>query len=182
MPAKRTQANLSSSERQRCQCSKCIASNPQGRWYNRSTVWRHQHIDNARQRNRLILTCRDCEEEHQVPADEIDAHRREVGIQMAMRAEELLLSADGAAPHNAGVDETYAQTHFDTQDVPDFSSVIEDAERNHNDLLEDELQFQELLDDFAMAEDSPESADEWTLAQEDSIYTLLYFFLYVLTC
>lgn len=103
-------------------------------------------------------------------------------MQMAMRAEELLLSADGAASHNAGVDETYAQAHFDAQDVPDFSSVIEDEESNHNDLLEDELQFQELLDDFAMAEDSPESADEWTLAQEDSIYTLLYFSLHVLIC
>jgi hypothetical protein len=101
---------------------------------------------------------------------------------MAMRAEELLLSADGAVPHNPRIDETYAQPHFDTQDVPDFSSVVEDEECNHNDLLEDELQFQELLEDFAMAEDLPESADEWTLAQEDSIYTLLYFSLYVLTC
>ena len=173
MPVQRTRANLSRSERQRCQCSKCIASNPQGRWYNRSTVWRHQHLDNACQRNRLLLTCRDCEEEHQVPAVEIDAHRREVSIKLAMTVPELVLPADDAASHNVGVEETCAQTHFDTQDVPDFS-VVDDEEYSHGDLLEDEVQFQELLEDFAMAEDLPESSDEWTFAQEDSMCILTY--------
>ena len=63
---------------------------------------------------------------------------------------------------------------LNTQDVPGFFSVVEDEECNHNDLLEDELQFEELLEDFAMAEHLPGSADEWAFAQEDSIYTLFF--------
>ena len=83
-----------------------------------------------------------------------------------MRAPDPLLPANGTAPRNAVIDGTFAQTHCDTQDIPDFSSVIEDEEYNHNNLSEDELQFQELLEDFAMAEDLPESVDEWTFAQD----------------
>ena len=43
---------------------------------------------------------------------------------------------------------------------------------HHNDLLEDELQFRELLQDFAMAEELPESEDKETFSQEDSNNTL----------
>ena len=134
-------------------------------------MWRHQHLDSTNQRNRLIFTCRDCEEEHQFPADEIDAHQREVSIWMTMKISDLLLPTNGTAPHNAAVDGTYAQAHFDTK-IPDFSSVNEDEDYSHNDLSEDQLQFQELLEDFAIAEDFPESVDKWTLAQ-DSMRILL---------
>ena len=44
---------------------------------------------------------------------------------------------NGTAPHNAAVDETYAQAHFDTQEIPDFFSVIENEEYSHNNLSED---------------------------------------------
>ena len=67
---------------------------------------------------------------------------------------------------------TYAQAHFGTQEIPDFCSVIEDEDYSHNNLSEDKLKFQELLEDSAMAEDLPESVDEWTLAQ-DSMRILL---------
>ena len=43
-----------------------------------------------------------------------------------MRAPELLLPADGEAPYNASVDETYDQPYFDTQDISDFFSIVED--------------------------------------------------------
>ena len=89
-----------------------------------------------------------------------------------MKISDLLLPTNGTAPHNAAVDGTYAQAHFDTK-IPDFSSVNEDEDYSHNDLSEDQLQFQELLEDFAMAEDFPESVDKWTLAQ-DSMRILLW--------
>ena len=46
---------------------------------------------------------------------------------MTMKVPELLLPVDGAASHNTGVDETYAQPQFYTQDVTGSPSIVEDG-------------------------------------------------------
>ena len=68
-------------ERQLCRCSTCMAQDPQGRWYSRSTVWRHARSNAQIMCDWALLTWRDCAEEHQVLAEEIDAPRRDARSQ-----------------------------------------------------------------------------------------------------
>ena len=134
MPPQRTQTRPPCDKRQLCKCSKCIAKNPQGRWYNRSTVWRHAHRDIQTTRNRAFLTCRDCAEEHQVPADEIEAHRRDTRSQ---RSTDAFLKRDAYI-----------------QDIADFSSAFDETECLEEELEDDELTLKHVLEDFATEESS----------------------------
>ena len=152
MPPQRTHSRTPRDKRQLCRCSKCIARNPQGRWYNRSTVWRHAHNDIEAIRDRAFLTCRDCTEEHQVPADEIDAHRRDARSQRLADASSRL--------------DDY------TQDAADFSSSVDEPECIEEELEEDELALRHVLEDFTTEEDSngeiEVDGDDWAQEPEES--------------
>jgi hypothetical protein len=151
MPPIRTQ------NRQLCTCSQCIAVNPQGRYYTRTTVWRHQQLEVQNLRDRRLFTCRDCLEEHQVPATDIDAHRLEIRLRRGNNQDHLEAA---------------------TQEVPDFSSVLDESEeRTEQDvegLNEDELMLRDMLHEFVAADNNSEDDERLPTDNQGmiNIYTL----------
>jgi hypothetical protein len=113
-------------------------------------VWRHQRKEAKlqEQRNRKNFTCRNCDEEHRVPADEIYEHQQQVQeaseaseaqeaqeTQEAQEARTQLAGTpyldlgDGAMVDNATVNGKRTQIVLETQDVPEC--LVMDMEYTH---------------------------------------------------
>ena len=156
MPPQRIRSRPPRDKRQLCRCSRCIARNPQGRWYNRSTVWRHAHSDVQTIRDRALLTCRDCAEEHQVLAEEIEAHRRDA------RSQRLA--------------DSFSRPDAYTQDIADFSSVIDEQVSLEEELEEGERALRQVSENLTTDENSDGEiefdGDEWPSESEESTLNL----------
>jgi hypothetical protein len=155
MPPHRTQPRLPRDVRRLCRCHRCLASNPDGRWYNRSTVWRHNNTNIQAVRNRNVLVCRDCPEEHQVLASEADAHQQDVQrCQQSARvaAADAAFSTPNLDPDDVGLEYTQTVPNFSVVDRADLDErelpVVDELQ--DGDLDEDELNTRHALQGFGL--------------------------------